>query len=358
METKYINEKNIKIDIEKNIENRPRLKNLHHFNESVKSKLFQMLYKNGPGNGCFLSLPFDQKYVEHGPLHDFLWEKSAQIKSIAQLVNKGNFSAYVLPAEIAVKYKHLFRPDIPLIYKIDGHFTQPKSANTPSKIGSIKQALQIGATAIGITFYLGGKEVNYDMERVNKIVDTAHDSGLPVVIWSYPRGPGISEPLNEKDEGVSQADSLYWVHYAVAAAEALGADVIKTKFPQQVKPQNRKIYEKMLDKLSKKNYSAVAYKYLEPENPDIELTEEQHIYRVSLVTRSSPSSFVIFSGGPKIKGDAKESLVKQTRIVMKGGAEGGIYGRNIWGVPVEEGIEIANNVIEEIQKKEFHRSYE
>ncbi|MDL5501969.1 MAG: hypothetical protein QSU88_02025, partial [Candidatus Methanoperedens sp.] len=48
-------------------------------------------------------------------------------------------------------------------------------------------------------------------------------------------------------------------------------------------------------------------------------------------------------------------LVKQTEIVMKAGAEGGIYGRNIWGLPVKDGLEAARAVNDLIRKPEFHR---
>jgi DhnA family fructose-bisphosphate aldolase class Ia len=40
---------------------------------------------------------------------------------------------------------------------------------------------------------------------------------------------------------------------------------------------------------------------------------------------------------------------------MKAGAEGGIYGRNIWGLPVKEALHAARAVNEVISKPEFHR---
>ncbi len=100
----------------------------------------------------------------------------------------------------------------------------------------------------------------------------------------------------------------------------------------------------------------IAYKYLEPKNAETTLTAEQEIFRASLVVQAAPHSIVIFSGGPKLPGNPTESLVKQTEIVMKAGAEGGIYGRNIWGLPVKEGLEAAYAVNDVISKPEFWRS--
>jgi len=61
MSEKYIDEIETKIDVEKNVGARPRLEELTNLSEGIISKLYQMFYLHGPGNGTFLSLPFDQK---------------------------------------------------------------------------------------------------------------------------------------------------------------------------------------------------------------------------------------------------------------------------------------------------------
>ena len=376
---KYIDEVELpKIDVEKNVAIRPRIKNMAHLGKGIISKLYGIAYTNGPGNGTVLSLPFDQKSSEHGPLHDFLWERdsasaeeinlkgrgSADIRTIAELTNSGLFSAYVLHPGNIRKFQHLFRPGIPLIYKIDGHITQPEPAETPSNVGSVKDALQLGASAIGMTMYVGSGEIQRELERVGTIVREAHDYGLPAVIWAYSRGPGVSSPLNvavelalpKGEKSVTQADSLYWTSYGISVAAGLiGADIIKTKFPSPVKPENREAYDKLLEKLAKKNHSVIAYKYLEPKDPNTKLTDEQHTYRMSLITRSFPGSIIIVSGGPKKKGDPTEDLKRQTKIVMDAGAEGGIYGRNVWGVPTEEGLKMAEAILSVIKQPQYYR---
>jgi class I fructose-bisphosphate aldolase len=372
---KHIDEVDFEINISKNVALRPRLENMRFLEGGVEANLYQMLYTHGPGNGTALFMPFDQKSSEHGPGHEFLWEKddtnteeinlrgkgSADMRAIAELVNCGNFSGYVLHPGNVRQFKHLFRPDIPLIYKIDGHISQPRSAGIMSTVGTIEEALKYGASAVGLTIYPGGEHVKEDFERAAGIIRKAHDAGLAAVVWAYARGQGLDEKTKFKDkegefQGVTQADSLYWTHYAVSIASGLlGADIVKTKYPAKVKPDNRRAYDAHIEGLAKKNSSMIAYKYLEPKNAETALTAEQEIFRASLVVQAAPHSIVIFSGGPKLPGNPTESLVKQTEIVMKAGAEGGIYGRNIWGLPVKEGLEAANTINEVIGRPEFHR---
>jgi class I fructose-bisphosphate aldolase len=372
---KHIDEIDVEIDVAKNVAVRPRLERMRFLEAGVEASLYRMLYTHGPGNGTALFMPFDQKSSEHGPGHEFLWERgdataeeinlrgkgSADMRAIAELVNCGNFSGYVLHPGNVRQFRHLFRPDIPLIYKIDGHVTQPQSAGIMSTVGAVEDALRYGASAVGLTIYPGGEYVKADLERAAEIIREAHKTGLAAVVWAYARGSGLDEKSKFKDkegefQGTTQADSLYWTHYAVSIASGLlGADIVKTKYPLKVKPDNRRAYDAYIENLAKKNSSMIAYKYLETKDTEAALTPEQEIFRASLVVQSAPNSVVIFSGGPKLPGNPTESLKKQTEIVMKAGAEGGIYGRNIWGLPVEEGLEAARAISDVITMQEFHR---
>lgn len=372
---KHIDEVDLDISVADNVAVRPRLEKMRFLEAGVEANLYRMLYSHGPGNGTALFMPFDQKSSEHGPGHEFLWERddataeeinlrgkgSADIRAIAELVNSGNFSGYVLHPGNIRQSKHLFRPDIPLIYKIDGHITQPQSAGLMSTVGTIEDALRYGASAIGLTIYPGGEHIKADLERAAEIIREAHKVGLVAVVWAYSRGPGLDEKIQLKDkngefQGMTQADSLYWTHYAVSIASGLlGADIIKTKYPLKIKPDNRRAYDAYIESLAKKNSSMIAYKYLEPKDAEIALTMEQESFRASLVVQAAPHSIVIFSGGPKLPGNPTETLKKQTETLMKAGAEGAIYGRNIWGLPVEEGLETARALNDVISMPEFHR---
>ena len=344
---------------------RPRLAGLSHLNAGVAEKLHRMLYDYGPGNGTFLGLPFDQ-LVEHGPAHEFKWARSAKPAAVVELGNTGPFSALVLSVGQAMKYQH--DVEIPLIVKLDGHFYTGKAndANYPraTLFGSVEAAVAAGADAIGLTFYLGSEQTGEDVERIGAIREQTHQAGLALVLWCYPRGP---------TPGASKVDSLLWCHYAVSSGESLGADLIKTKFPGVVDPKRRDAYEDfILNEYKSKIPEAAQYLEFEPSREQLEqyqaglaegekptydslLTKEQHIERAKIVTGAGTRTFVIYSGGPKASGDAKTALTETTEIIMEGGGEGRIIGRNFWGVPIEEGLDLANAVAAIMEQDKYHR---
>ncbi len=344
---------------------RPNLADLDYIDKRIGRTLHAMLYEHGPANGAFLGLPFDQ-LVEHGPGHEFKWEGSAKPASVIELGNRGPFSALVLSVGQAEKYHK--DVDIPLILKLDGHFYTGKATNSTypyhTNFGSVEGAIEIGADAIGATFYLGNEKTGDDVERIGRLREAAHANGLPLVVWSYPRGPVPD---------ATQADSLMWCHYAVSAAESLGADIVKTKFPTVVPLSKRAAYEDfLLGEYVSKIPEATRYLELEPSteqlqeytdslkegekpNYDSLLSREQHIERAGIVTGAGTRTFVIYSGGAKIKGDAETALRTSTEYIMEAGGEGRIIGRNLWGVPIDEGLELANAVCEVMQADAYTR---
>lgn len=368
----YIDQRDTKNDTGLNVGSRPRIAKMGlGERESILLKIF---YRHGPGNGTALFLPFDQ-LTEHGPGHEFLWAYEGQDldemvergrgsgdrRTIAELVKRGNFSGVVFhPGDAKIAGEML--EGVPLIYKIDAHVTQPQSAGIPSTIGTVEEALRYRADAIGMTLYPGSQHIERDTERVAKIIRDARNAGLISVVWTYARGPGVSSDMEFKTsdgkiiKGQTQADSLYWTRYAVHLASTFGADIVKTKFPAVVSRKNLRAYSAYIDGLSRDNEGNAAYRFLEPAVPEVPLTDEEHIYRANLVVREAPNSIVIFSGGPKIQGNPIDALVRQTEIIMKAGSEGGIYGRNIWGVPVDEGLRISEAVIDVMKRPEFNRN--
>lgn len=344
---------------------RPTLENLQHLGQPIRDNISRIVYDHEPKNGTVLVLPFDQ-LVEHGPAHEFKWDGSAKPESVIELVNRGPFSGLVLSLGQAQKY-HL-DVEVPLIVKLDGHFYTGKKNDAnypiPTNFGAVEEVAEIGAAAVGLTFYLGSTDTGRDVERIGKVRKAAHDAGLPLVLWVYPRGPVPNE---------TQINSMLWAHYAVSAGESIGADIVKTKFPDVVSADKRQAYEDYINgEYGGKISQATRYLDYEPdkealleyeasleegEKPDYNslLSDEQHIERVRIVTNAGTRTFVIYSGGPRISGDAKTSLRHTTEIIMKAGGEGRIIGRNLWGVPIEEGLELAETVRSVMQQEEFSR---
>jgi class I fructose-bisphosphate aldolase len=255
------------------------------------------------------------------------------------------------------------------VVKLDGHFytgeANAENYPRPTMFGTIEDALEVGAAAVGLSFYLGSRQTGEDVERIGKIRKEAHHSGLPLVLWSYPRG--LVPDSTKKD-------SLLWCHYAVSATESLGAGIVKTKFPSVVEPKKREKYEEFIkEEYSAKIPEAVKYIELEPDrgklmdygkkmeeeqkkpNYDSLLTKEQHIERAKIVVGAGTRTFVIFSGGPRITGEAKVALENSTEIIMEAGGEGRIIGRNLWGVPTETGLEYVGAVKKVMQNEKYRR---
>lgn len=345
----------INSDIQKNIARRPTLPEIATDGNTGRGrhkKLYRMFYAQGPGNGKFLGLPFDQR-VEHGAGHMAKWERSAEPDAVIELANQSGVSALVLPLREAEKYQNLIAPHVPLIVKLDGHFRvgnneqvpYPRHASYGDPRMMIYRACQVGADAVGMTFYIGGEATMEDVERIGQITEEAHDWGLPVVIWGYARG-GLPEKVG--------ADNLYWCHAAVAGAEDLGADVVKTKFPRPAK--DRQAYKEMLNNFVKSKMPEAPQMYLDLEPQEGEtIPYELHVKRMNLVTSPARRTLVVVSGGPKLGKDPEKELRETTRIVMDAGAEGRIIGRNFWGRPTEEAKRFIQIVTEVMQDSKYHR---
>jgi DhnA family fructose-bisphosphate aldolase class Ia len=315
-------------------------------------ELYEMFYKYGPGNGTMLSLPFDQ-LIEHGIGHLFSSKNSADPRAVIELANQGPFSALALSIGQAEKYVNLINPSLPLLVKVDGHFLIGDRVNYPrhSNISSVKRAVELGANAIGITFYLGGEETEEDVERVSAIIEEAHKFGKPVFMWAYTRGPLPDE---------MGPDSLYWCAQGISAAESLGADVVKQKFPVPVPPKRHDAYKRNLTVIgNEKGYlhskmpDVAKILELEPENCT-EVSSELHVKRLAFLANVAPNTLKIYSGGPTSK-NLQKDLIDTTRIVMESGNEGRIVGRNLWARPIEQGLELAGQMAKIMESEVYHR---
>jgi class I fructose-bisphosphate aldolase len=331
------------------IKERPTLEDYRRLGRGVQEKLYRMFWAH-ERSGLGLFLPFDQEW-EHGPAYA-LGDRKNKIgypEKVLELANKGKFSGVVLHIGQAEKYGKDLNADVPLIIKLDGHHLIGEADQpTHASFCSLDRAMRAGATAVGLTYYLGSTNDSRDVSRISQVIERSHDYGVPVFVWSYPRGPTVNK---------SQGDSLYWVHHAVRSAEDLGADVIKTKPPAIVAEKNINSYKEWLGKVKKKVPAAGNYMNYEPLALGDKLDKKQHIERYKIAIDSAGKTFVIFSGGPKTEGGDKKELVYQTEIITEAGGEGGIYGRKLWGVPVDEGLDLMDAVHGVLSKPEYRREF-
>lgn len=243
-----------------------------------KIKLNKILH-----NGKAMFLAYDHG-LEHGP-SDFN-DKDADPAYILDIAKKGKYNAVIFQKGIAEKYNDKIRKlKIPLIVKLNGKTNLAGGEPVSRQICTVKEALKLGASAVGYIIYIGSKYESVMMNEFDKIEEEAHEKGIPVIAWVYPRG----KSMEKKPESELMA-------YAARTGLEIGADIIKIK------------YDGNLDDLK---------------------------WAVHVAGKTK----VVIAGG--VKSDEKNFL-KQVKEIMNAGATGLAVGRNIW--QSKKPVELSNKL--------------
>src|SRR5215831_15422879 len=267
------------------------------------------------GTGHFVILPVDQGF-EHGPARSFAPNPPAyDPRYHFDLALAAGCNAYAAPLGFLEAGAADFAGEIPLILKLNNSDTLHGGADPCSALtGSVDDALRLGCAAIGFTIYPGSALRNEMYRELRDLTLEAKQKGLAVVVWSYPRGSGLSK------EGETAIDV---VAYAAQIAAQLGAHVIKVKPPTTHIEQTaaKKVYEK-------------------ERIPIATLTERvRHVVQSAFNGRR----IVIFSGG-----EAKDTaaIFDEVRAIRDGGGFGSIIGRNSFQRPRTEALDFLRQVMD------------
>jgi len=209
--------------------------------------------------------------IEHGP-EDFNIH-NVNPKRILDIALEGGYTGIILQHGVAEKYYTDAYRDIPLIIKLNGKTCIPHIDPISRQVCSVERAIKLGADAVGYTIYDGSPTEPKMFKEFSKIVEEAHDYGLPVIAWMYPRGKFVKD---EKDTKI--------LAYSARIGLELGADIVKMKYNN------------------------------DPEG-------------LKWITTCAGKTRVVISGGNKI--DIPDFLHKVEEII-KSGASGIAVGRNIW----------------------------
>jgi class I fructose-bisphosphate aldolase len=166
--------------------------------------------------GRSMILACDQGF-EHGP-KDFN-VTNIDPEYIMDIALEGHYNAVAVQAGVAEKYYGLHYKDVPLLVKLNAKTSLPAPNPWSRQHTSVDYALKLGAQAVGYTLYHGSTFENEQLVEAGKIIEQAHNYGVPVVIWNYPRGSLIKNE-NGTDE----------IAYGARIAMELGADMIKLKY--------------------------------------------------------------------------------------------------------------------------------
>jgi fructose-bisphosphate aldolase / 2-amino-3,7-dideoxy-D-threo-hept-6-ulosonate synthase len=215
--------------------------------------------------GKMLCIPMDHG-ISNGPIqgleniHDMIYQcENAGLTCV--LVNKGVIKTMPRPLKIG------------LIVHFSGSTSIGPAPNRKILMGSLEEALRLGADAVSIHINIGSKEEPEMLQKLGTISDKCDEWSVPLVAMMYPRGENVKNPY----------DPDIVAHVARIGAEA-GADIVKTVY-----------------------------------------TGDSDSFR--RVIKSCPVPVVI-AGGPKANND--EEIIEMCVGAMKAGAKGVTFGRNIF----------------------------
>jgi fructose-bisphosphate aldolase, class I len=266
------------------------------------------------GTGKLVILPVDQGF-EHGPARSFGPNPDAYDPDYHfQLAIDAGCNAYAAPLGSIESAAAKFAGQVPLILKINNSDSLAKMEQPISAVtSSVEDALRLGCVAIGYTIYPGSAQRNRMYEDLREATLEAKRKGLVVVVWSYPRGAGLSKA------GETGIDVCC---YAATIAAQLGAHIVKVKPPSAHVEQEeaKKVYEKF-------------------QIPIGTLAERaRHVVQATF----NGKRIVIFSGGEAKGTDAVLAEVKE---LAAGGSFGSIMGRNAFQRPRADALKLLADVM-------------
>jgi len=220
--------------------------------------------------GKVMLLAYDQG-MEHGPV-DFN-EKSVDPNYIMKIAQNGDFTGVVFQEGVAAKY-YKKESGVPLIVKLNGKTSFQGEEPLSLQLCTVKKAAEMGAVGVGYTIYVGSQFEEQMMVEFSRIEDEAHERGMIVIAWMYPRGRKVAGRENDRDV----------VAYGARLALEMNADFVKIPY-----------------------------------------TGDSESF--SWAVRAAGKTGVLAQGGKKVDW---ENLEEEVRGVMQAGAAGIAIGRNVW----------------------------
>jgi len=267
------------------------------------------------GTGKMVILPVDQGF-EHGPARSFARNPAGyDPRYHFQLAIDAGCNAYAAPLGFLEAGAREFAGQIPLILKLNNHDVLYEEKDPEQAVtGSVRDALRLGCVAIGYTIYPGSSARLEMYSKLRELGEEAKANGLGVVVWSYPRGSGLSK------EGETGIDVTA---YAAHIAAQLGAHIVKVKLPAAHLEQSaaKKVYE-----AEKVPVSTLAERV-------------RHVVQSTFAGRR----IVIFSGGPAVGDD---QVFDEVRAIRDGGGFGSIIGRNSFQRPKATALAFLSTVMD------------
>lgn len=277
--------------------------------------------------GYLSILPVDQG-IEHSAGASFAPNPQYfDPENIVKLALEGNCNAvastFGVLGAVSRKYAH----KIPFLVKINHNelLTYPNRADQ-ILYGTIREAWNMGAVAVGATIYFGSEESDRQIIEVAKAFEEAHSLGMATILWCYLRNSAFK--TGDKDYHLAADLTGQANHLGVT----IKADIIKQKLPElnggfKALNMGKSSYGKLDERM---------YTQLSSDHP-IDLC------RYQVLNCFAGRAGLINSGGASGQNDIEEA-VKTAVINKRAGGTGLISGRKAFQKPMNEGVELLHAI--------------
>ncbi|MCD6065222.1 MAG: fructose-bisphosphate aldolase [Bacteroidetes bacterium] len=300
-----------------------------HFVGSNRSpqvlRSLHQLYNTGrlSGTGYMSILPVDQG-IEHSAGASFAPNPVYfDPENIVKLAIEGGCNAvastYGVLGSVARKYAH----KIPFVVKINhNEFLSYPNKFDQIMFGTVEDAWNMGAVAVGATIYFGSPESGRQIVEVAAAFERAHQLGMATILWCYTRNSAFKKDTIDYHTAAdlsSQANHL---------GVTIQADIIK----QKMSDKNGGYTALNFGKTHAKVYSE-----LSTDHP-IDLCRYQ-------VANCYMGKVGLINSGGESKGASDMAEAVTTAVVNKrGGGQGLISGRKAFQKPMKEGVQLLNTI--------------
>ena len=283
------------------------------------------LYEHGrlAGTGYMSILPVDQG-IEHSAGASFAPNPEYfDPGKIVELAVEGGCNAVASTFGVLGALSRHWAHRIPFIVKLNHNelLTYPNKFDQ-IMFGTVKEAWNIGAVAVGATIYFGSDEADRQLQEVSVAFAQAHELGMATILWCYLRNSGF------KKDGVDYSVAADLTGQANHLGVTIEADIIKQKLPTTNGGYTALNFGKTAD---------AVYTKLTSDHP-IDLC------RYQVLNCFSGRVGLINSGGESIGAGDLAAAVRTAVINKRAGGTGLISGRKAFQRPMRDGVHLLNSI--------------
>ena len=277
------------------------------------------------GTGYLSILPVDQG-IEHSAGASFAKNPIYfDGENIVRLAVEGGCNAVATTfgalGLVARKYAH----KIPFIVKVNHNelMTYPNKFDQ-IMFGTIEEAWNLGAAAVGATIYFGSEESARQIVEIAEAFQAAHQLGMATILWCYIRNSKF------KTGGKDYHTAADLTGQANHLGVTIEADIIKQKLPELNAGYTAlNTGDSSYGKLDKRMYT------------DLATDHPIDLCRYQVLNCYAGRCGLINSGGASGENDFADA-VKTAVINKRAGGTGLISGRKAFQRPMNEGVKLLN----------------